>query len=521
MIKLKNLLEGKIDNLAKSLKLSPDDVTYLKSLNIDPKFHEWITIQYAKDKNQFKEDIGRYKEAIRLFIKNKDRIKSDYLKHKQDSNYTTIQIRDNKSNEYLLNVDYRDILNIKSLHDLESITSQYEIIKSKNAEIKDMKDGAEKVFEDSNWLAIHIKTKEASCFYGANTKWCTASKTHNMFNTYSTNGPLIIIIDKNQNKKYQLNLKRDAYINDSLMDELDDKVDFNTFKHLYYPLTKLYKKYLDKNLNDNPIIAFLQFKDNKIKVEVDNKTKKLNLYGDFRLDDEWIENGKISILFNKIYGSFTCDSKKLLSLEDMPQHVTRNFSCSESGIKSLVGAPKVVDGDFDCSGNAIESLEGCPQKVDGFICRDTNISSLERCPAIVGGYFDCSYNKQLKSLKGIPTYIKGNLNCKASAIETLEHSPEKINGGFDCSYTNITSLEHAPKYIKYEFDFRECKNLNSITELPLARNYYADSKFENTVLKLVSQRGTPGINYDDDSIWLQRNLKKYNKSRYGYRYVIR
>lgn len=521
MIKLKYLLfEDRLDYLAKSLKLSPEDVTYLKSLNMNPKYYQWIIMQYAKDKDQFKEDSGRYKEALEVFAKNKDRIKSDYLKHKQDPNYNTIRIRDDKSNEYLLDVDYRDILNIKSLHDLESITYHYETKKSKNVEIKELKEGAEKVFEDSNWLAIQVKTKEASCYYGANTKWCTAAETNNQFSIYNAIGPLIIIIDKKENKKYQLNLANDNNRKNSLMDELDDPIKLPIFKKLWYPINILYKKYKNKSLNDDPIIALLQFKNNKIEIKVDNKTKKLNVYGDFILDDEWIKYGKISILFNKIYGSFKCNSKKLLSLEDMPQYITSDFDCAETNIISLEGAPKKVGGYFDCSDTEITSLEGCPETVGGrFDCHKTNITSLEGCPKIVGSHFNCSHNDQLKSLKGIPNYIRGDLNCKACPIETLEYSPEKIFGGFDCSYTNIISLEHAPKYIKYEFNFFACKNLKNITELPLARNYYADNKFENTILKLVSKRGTPGINNDDNSIWLQKDLKKYNRKRYNYGYA--
>jgi len=41
---------------------------------------------------------------------------------------------------------------------------------------KDAKKNSDKVYEDSDWLVVRPKTWEASCVYGAGTKWCTTSK---------------------------------------------------------------------------------------------------------------------------------------------------------------------------------------------------------------------------------------------------------------------------------------------------------------------------------------------------------
>ena len=450
----------------------------------------------------------------------------------------TINIFNDKSNEYLLTTDYRDIKNIKSLHDLESITTYYDTKKSKNVEIKDLKEGAEKVFEDSDWLIIHVKTEEASCYYGANTKWCTSGKTGNMFGIYSRPGPIMIIIDKNANKKYQLRLTNMPDIKNELKDELDENLDFNTFKHIYYPINIAYKKYFNTNLSDNIIISYLQIYDKKINIELNIKTNKYDVYGDFYLKDDWIENGKSIIQFNKINGSFICNSEKLTSLEGIPNFVSKYFDCHGTNITSLNGAPKIVKKGFDCSNTNITSLEGAPQTVgDNFDCGDcTKLESLEGGPHTVGGDFNCSkcdslkslkgapqkvrWNfhcyrcKNLKSLKGIPKYIPGNFNCSNSPIETLEYCPEKIGKNFICSNTNISSLEHAPKIIGQIFNFQNCKNLTNITELPHAKNFMADYKFKNSIVKLLSKRGAITIDNEDGSIWLKKYL--VNKIKKGW-----
>lgn len=480
MIKLKNILEGKIDNLAKSLKLSTDDVTYLKSLNIDPKFHEWITIQYAKDKNQFKEDIGRYKEAIQLFIKNKDRIKSDYLKHKQDPNYNIIQIRDNKSNEYLLNVDYRDILNIKSLHDLESITSHYEVKKSKNAEIKDIKEGAEKVFEDSNWLIVHVKTEEASCYYGANTKWCTAGETNNMFNNYNQKGPLIIIIDKKENQKYQLNYNKNPNKKSNMLtDYKDDDLNYNTFQHLYIPLKIIYKKYLNRELNlESLYFDYVEFYNSYLHYNTETELYDISSEN-FIITDDFIHNGKLAKNFGECIN-------------------TVNIECINTSIKTLQGMPMHVTGDFLCSGNSkLESLDGMPQYIDKTFNLSNNykLKNLNGMKNLEVFDFYCANNK-LESLVGAQSAtIKNKLTItNNNNIQSLIGFPSKVNGDFICNENKLlSSLTGVQCKIQGSFICENNPNLTEIKNIPNASFYIVSKKIEEDVKNILEKFGKSNL----------------------------
>lgn len=82
-----------------------------------------------------------------------------------------------------------------------------------------LKEDVEKVFETPNVLIVHPLTQEASCIYGAGTKWCTAADKDNEFNEYNKQGPLYIVINKLNNKKYQLHFETSQF-----MDAKDEPV---------------------------------------------------------------------------------------------------------------------------------------------------------------------------------------------------------------------------------------------------------------------------------------------------------
>jgi hypothetical protein len=51
---------------------------------------------------------------------------------------------------------------------------------------KELEGQVDKVYEDDTFAVVVPKTRQASCKYGSNTKWCTAAKQDNRFDTYST-----------------------------------------------------------------------------------------------------------------------------------------------------------------------------------------------------------------------------------------------------------------------------------------------------------------------------------------------
>lgn len=90
-----------------------------------------------------------------------------------------------------------------------------------------LKGETEFLYEDSEWLVLTPKTKAASIFWGKGTRWCTAatSAVENAFDQYNSNGPLIILVNKERKDsegrqvKYQF-----QYCSESFMDANDKRI---------------------------------------------------------------------------------------------------------------------------------------------------------------------------------------------------------------------------------------------------------------------------------------------------------
>lgn len=132
-----------------------------------------------------------------------------------------------KANEYLSvfnkvknKLTKKDINQYKSLPELYNSVKDFiegnEDTRSKSEITRDIKNnGAEEVYKDDSWLVIVPKTKEAACYYGKGTQWCTAAtKGNNYFDFYNNQGTLYIVIDKRNNKKYQFHLESKQYMYD-------------------------------------------------------------------------------------------------------------------------------------------------------------------------------------------------------------------------------------------------------------------------------------------------------------------
>ena len=77
--------------------------------------------------------------------------------------------------------------------------------KSQKEKEKEAKSQAEKLYEDDEVLVIRPKSYASSCYYGANTKWCTTNKgTPSYFDQYNRDGLLYYFINKNTGLKIAL-----------------------------------------------------------------------------------------------------------------------------------------------------------------------------------------------------------------------------------------------------------------------------------------------------------------------------
>lgn len=119
---------------------------------------------------------------------------------------------------------YNDIGQVKSLSQLYQITSPFEDKKSGKEEKRAIKQDAEKVFEDDEWLILIPETEEAACYYGKGTKWCTAADKNNYFDYYNEQGLLYIIINKQTKEKFQFHFESAQF-----MDAEDSQIELRDF----------------------------------------------------------------------------------------------------------------------------------------------------------------------------------------------------------------------------------------------------------------------------------------------------
>lgn len=176
-----NLFESKIDEGVASAKKAFLDthkiaqVTFDRLVEIDPspnkKYIDWMVRTFVKN-GLSHADVGHY-GVIKDFFELVDK--------------KTIQGKETDINQYK---------NVEQVYDL---VKKFEDVKSSTAEEKEIKAGAEKVFENDKVLIVKPHTREASCLYGKGTKWCTAGDVYNYFNNYyDRNVNLFYILPKGE-----------------------------------------------------------------------------------------------------------------------------------------------------------------------------------------------------------------------------------------------------------------------------------------------------------------------------------
>lgn len=143
----------------KTGKINPHMFEELKQ--IDPtetkKYLQWMIKRVMEERSG--ESLSRLKEFIPTF--------------------------DSLANKNVLQGSEKDIFQYKTIEKLYDKIKQYEDVKTAGEAEREIKAGADKVFENQFVVVVHPKNMEASCAYGKGTKWCTAAeKSYNFFDDY-------------------------------------------------------------------------------------------------------------------------------------------------------------------------------------------------------------------------------------------------------------------------------------------------------------------------------------------------
>ena len=177
MTKVMDAVRRKDSNIVSDL--AGEDYVLDKFELIDPtpnkQYIQPLMNWYLKDKFRGFEDSGRLRDALKLFARFKQRL------------------------------DKRDINQYADLHELEDAVGpmQLELTKKEKRQQGEyhIDPNSYDVFaESARYIVVIPNTSQASCSFGAGTKWCTASTgSSEYFNEYSKEGPLYIIRAKDAN----------------------------------------------------------------------------------------------------------------------------------------------------------------------------------------------------------------------------------------------------------------------------------------------------------------------------------
>jgi hypothetical protein len=129
---------------------------------------------------------------------------------------------------------------MRDINRYKSLTQFYRDVDSISLPEKELtnKGNSEVYYEDGHVRIMYPKDEAAACYYGQQTKWCTAGREHNMFDYYNKQGPMYIILPKHprhNGEKYQIHFESGQFMN-----ELDDAVSPDDLVDRFPTLTKAF-----------------------------------------------------------------------------------------------------------------------------------------------------------------------------------------------------------------------------------------------------------------------------------------
>lgn len=291
---------------------------------LDP-YIKWIIDKYSKNR------IENFNEIVNIIIPNLlifDKIKT--------------------AKKLPENIPY-DINKIEDPKELKNIATEISKIKTKRVEYKEKesnlfaKGSADLIYEDDKLKIVKINDINASCFYGINTKWCTAmtddnynkETAKNYLKKYLSIGNLYVIFDKKNKSKYQISFAakkiRDEkdkivnplkfreinpYVYDKLIELFKDEIvdnryfefmqnDFETLYDKSYILNLIKREFFENNqsYDTSILLHFVEGLKNIQKIDVDKSTKILELFSEV-LENMFKNKESADLDIHKIYSNF-------------------------------------------------------------------------------------------------------------------------------------------------------------------------------------------------------------------------
>ena len=248
------IIEGKKDDVAKQLKMKFEyDAPFIdQMLSIDPtgyKYVDYIGRQLEKIIPKLAGEKGGLNvsqqsgiqsilsNVIPWFHRNQNKITEDDV-WKAETNFR------NANGETVSNIEgiSRQPKDINQYENPSFITFLMNVVDERKTEKeleREAKSQVTKLYEDDDVLVVMPKSYVSSCYYGANTKWCTTTRgSSGFFEKYSRDGKLYYFINK------KTGLKRALYIKEKpkqveVYNEKDIEVDLDELFSVFPQQTDL------------------------------------------------------------------------------------------------------------------------------------------------------------------------------------------------------------------------------------------------------------------------------------------
>jgi len=213
------ILEGKKEEVAEKLKQKFEyDHRFIDSvMDLDPTGYKYIDyiakqlekyiVGFAGEKGGLNVQQTRslydvFADIIPWFHNTSNRITPEFLKQARDR-YLIAMDKDVEDFDLILKAP-KDITNYHPYF-IQTLGNVIQENKSSKEKEKEAKLQVDKLYEDDKYLILKPKTYEASCYYGAGTKWCTSSRdSKEHFRKYTREGELYYFIDKTNSNKIAL-----------------------------------------------------------------------------------------------------------------------------------------------------------------------------------------------------------------------------------------------------------------------------------------------------------------------------
>ena len=173
-----------------------------KIIDQDPsatkKYSEWAIKKFITIGGKFslQHTTGEINKVVKNYHSIVDRLSKEKVEKIVDGDESGNAFNSEDSKNKVLKSP-KDINSFETLYELQKFLTLYDKFQFLSDQEEKSKKESEKLYEDDRFLIIRPLSHTSSCYYGANTKWCTTTRDNeDYFNRYTSKGKLYYIIDK-------------------------------------------------------------------------------------------------------------------------------------------------------------------------------------------------------------------------------------------------------------------------------------------------------------------------------------